>query len=265
MGSRRLVRLRVVVTGALAVAVASTLAAVGIAGAARRAAPRPEGSITVSAASSLTEAFDRLGQGFERTYRRTSVTFNFGASNVLETQIEQGAPVDVLAAADPAITDKLVAAGDAVDPPRFFARNRLEIAVAKGNPKRIRTLADTVKPGVQLVVCAPTVPCGKFARQAFAKAAVTVPWVPTGQDVKDTLSKVRLGAADAAVVYVSDAKAAHGQVLGVPIPAAQNVTARYPIALVTSTSNPTTAKAFIRYVMSRAGETTLARFGFAPP
>jgi molybdate transport system substrate-binding protein len=219
----------------------------------------------VSAASSLTEVFNRLGKDFERKYRGTSVTFNYGASNVLETQIEQGAPADAFASADTATADKLVAAGRVVDLPVVFARNRLEIAVAKGNPKKIRTLADTVKPGIQLVLCAAAVPCGKFARQAFAKAGVTLPEVPTGQDVKDTLSTVRLGAADAAVVYVTDVKSARGQVVGVPIPTAQNVIASYPFVLVKSASNPNTAQAFISYVTSRAGEATLATFGFVHP
>ncbi len=219
----------------------------------------------MSAASSLTEAFDRLGKDFERKYRGTTVTFNYGASNVLETQIEQGAPADVFASADTATADKLTAAGHVVDLPVVFARNRLEIAVAKGNPKKIKTLADTVKPGVQLVLCAATVPCGKFALQAFTKAGVKVPTVPTGQNVKDTLSKVRLGAADAAVVYTTDVQAARGAVVGVAIPTAQNVTALYPIALVKSSSNPTTAAAFISYVTSRAGRATLTKFGFLTP
>jgi molybdate transport system substrate-binding protein len=265
MVSQRTFRLAVAAAVTVVVAAASTVTGLGTAGAARRAAPRPPGSITVSAASSLTEAFNRLGTDFERKYRGTSVTFNYGASNVLETQIEQGAPVDVFAAADTATADKLAAARQVVGRPIVFARNRLEIAVAKGNPKRIKTLADTMKAGVQLVLCAAAVPCGKFARQAYANGGITLPEVPTGQDVKDTLSKVRLGAADAAVVYVTDVKAARGQVFGVPIAAARNVIASYPIALVKSASNPNTGQAFISYVTSKAGEATLAEFGFARP
>lgn len=265
MGSQRLNRLVGAASVTLAVVVASTFTALGTAGAARSAAPKPSGSITVSAASSLTEVFNRLGKDFERKYRGTSVTFNYGASNVLETQVEQGAPADVFASADTATGDKLAAAGDVAGRPVVFARNRLEIAVAKGNPKRIKTLADTVRSGVQLVLCAAAVPCGKFARQAFASAGITLPEVPTGQDVKDTLSKVRLGAADAAVVYVTDVKAAAGQVSGVPIPTAQNVVASYPIAVVKTSSNSNTAKAFVSYVTSSAGQRTLASFGFAKP
>ena len=87
------------------------------------------------------------------------------------------------------------------------------------NPPTGTTLADTVKKDVTLVLCAPEVPCGKFAREAYEKAGVTVPEVPTGANVKDTLTKVTLGEADAAVVYVTDVKAAKGDVTGVKIPA----------------------------------------------
>jgi molybdate transport system substrate-binding protein len=254
--------------GVLAAAVA--LATLGSPAAATRSAGRvgassPSGSITVFAASSLTEAFNQLAKDFQKRYPKTSVTFNYNGSNTLETQIEQSAPADVFASADTTTMDKLNRAGDVAGKPVVFARNILEIAVAKGNPKHIKTLADTVKPGVQLVLCAPAVPCGKFALQAYQAAHVTVPQVPTGQNVKDTLSKVSLGQADAAVVYVTDVQAAKGQVTGVPIPAAQNVVASYPIGVVKAAPNATTGRAFAAYVTSSAGRATLLKFGFLKP
>jgi molybdate transport system substrate-binding protein len=228
-------------------------------------ASKPTGSITVSAASSLTEVFNQLGRQFQKQYKGTTVTFNFGSSATLETQIQQGAPADVFASADTTNMDKLSTAGDVSGKPVVFARNLLEIAVAKGNPKKIKTLADTLKPGVQLVLCAATVPCGKFALQAYQQAGLTVPKVPTGQDVKATLSNVSLGTADAAIVYVTDVKSAKGQVAGVLIPAAQNVVATYPIAVVKSSANAATAQAFVKYIGSPAGKTTLLKFGFLKP
>jgi len=228
-------------------------------------ASKPTGSITVSAASSLTEVFNQLGRQFQKQYKGTTVTFNFGSSSTLETQIQQGAPADVFASADTTNMDKLSTAGDVSGKPVVFARNLLEIAVAKGNPKKIETLADTLKPGVQLVLCAATVPCGKFALQSYQQAGLTVPKVPTGQDVKATLSNVSLGTADAAIVYVTDVKSAKGQVAGVVIPAAQNVVATYPIAMVKSSANAATAQAFVKYVASPAGKSTLLKFGFLKP
>lgn len=229
------------------------------------ATAKPTGSITVFAASSLTEAFTQIGKDFQKKYKGTTVTFTFGSSATLETQLEQSAPGDVFASADTTNADKLKTAGDISGTPVVFARNRLEIAVEKGNPKKIKTLADTVKSGVLLTLCAPEVPCGKYALQAYQEAGVTVPQVPTGLTAKDTLSKVTLGEADAAVVYVTDVKAAAGDVGGVKIPKKDNVIAEYPIAVVKSSQNAATAKAFAKYVSSKAGLATLKKFGFLSP
>ena len=258
--------------GVAAVALLTFGAMVGVAApvgantAARRATmAKPTGSITVFAASSLTEAFTQIGKDFQKKYKGTTVTFSFGSSATLETQLEQSAPGDVFASADTANADKLKVAGDVSGTPVVFARNRLEIAVEPNNPKKIKTLADTVKSGVLLTLCAPEVPCGKYALQAYQEAGVTVPQVPTGLTAKDTLSKVALGEADAAVVYVTDVKAAAGDVTGVKIPKKDNVLAAYPIAVVKATQHAATAKAFVKYVRSKAGLVTLEKFGFLSP
>jgi molybdate transport system substrate-binding protein len=223
-----------------------------------------EGSITVLAASSLTEAFTEIDKAFERKHPDTNVTFSFNASSTLATQVEQGAPADVFASADEATMARLVD-GDLVegDPVRF-ARNRLAIAVEPGNPKKIKTLADTVESDVTLVLCAAEVPCGKLALDAYEKAGIDVPRVPTGANVKDTLAKVSLGEADAAVVYVTDVKAAKGDVGSVRIPPDENVVATYPIAPLADAPNPIAAKAFVVFVSSKAGRRILERFGFLP-
>jgi molybdate transport system substrate-binding protein len=254
--------------GAIVVAVLTLGAFVGIvtpASAHESENAAPTGSVTVFAASSLTESFTQIGKDFQKKYKGTTVTFNFGSSATLEAQLEQGAPGDVFASADTANVDKLVAAGDASGKPLVFAHNRLEIAVEPGNPKKIKTLADTVKSGVLLTLCAPEVPCGKYAAQAYQEAGVTVPQVPTGLTAKDTLSKVSLGEADAAVVYVTDVKAAKGDVDGVKIPDKQNVVAEYPLTIVKGTQNALAAKAFVAFVTSKRGQRVLARFGFLSP
>jgi len=239
----------------------------GRATATERRPPRrsPSGTIVVSAASSLTDAFSRLGHDFERRDPAVRISFNFGASSTLATQIEQGAPADVFASADERTMAGLVREGLIRGRPARFAQNRLAIAVARRNPRRVRSLADTLRPGVTLVLCAPSVPCGAFARQAYARAGLRVGAVPTGLNVRDTLSKVTLGEADAAVVYVTDVEAARGAVTGVSIPPAENVPARYPIGVVAGSSHLTAATVFAAYVRSAAGQATLRRFGFLPP
>ncbi len=139
----------------------------------------------------------------------------------------------------------------------MFAHNRLEIAVAKGNPKGIHTLADLGRSGLVVVLADPSVPAGKYAQQALAKAKVTVHAASLEQQV----SKVALGEADAGIVYVSDIVTS-GQVGGVAIPDAQNVIADYPIAVLKGTQNLTGATAFVDLVLSTEGQTILRAAGF---
>ena len=251
--------------GLALVFVAALVAGAGPSAASSTRAATPSGEITVAAASSLTEAFGQVGEDFESEYPNTTVTFNFGSSSTLEAQLAEGAPGDVFASADTATMDALDHADQVRGRPVIFARNRLEIAVEPGNPARIKTLADTVEPGVLLVLCAPEVPCGKYALEAYRRAGVEVPPVPTGLTAKDTLSKVALGEADAAVVYVTDLQAAKGDVAGVRIRARDNVVARYPIAVVEATENAAAAKAFVKYMTSTPGQSTLRKFGFLAP
>lgn len=226
---------------------------------------RPTGEITVSAASSLTEAFTTIGKQFEKKNKGTHVTFNFDASSALVLQIQGGAPVDVFASADEANMDKLVTSRQVTAKPADFAENKLEIAVKPGNPQKVRTLADLANVGI-VSLCVPEVPCGKYADAALAAAGVTIPpdKITRGTNAKVTLTAVAPGDADAAIVYVTDVKAAGSSVTGVRIPNSQNQIAIYPIAPLANAANPTTAKAFAKYVASPAGQRILRKYGFLP-
>jgi len=232
----------------------------------RPAAGEVTGGITVSAAASLTEAFDAIGKQFEHQHRGTDVAFSFGASSTLATQVEQGAPVDVFASADEADVQRIVSAGKVDGAPIVFARNDLVIVTKRGNPHHVRRLADLPALGV-VALCGAEVPCGRYAAQALRKAAVTLPAgrITRGEDVTATLGAVTQGDADAAIVYATDAASAGRAVTVVPIPPADNVIATYPIAVVKRTTDAATARAFVRFVTSRRGEAVLASFGFLPP
>jgi molybdate transport system substrate-binding protein len=241
---------------ALAVLIAATQPAA--------AGQQPSGELTVFAAASLTESFDAIAKQFEKRYPDVSVKFNFDSSSNLAAQIQQGAPADVFASADKANLQKAVDSGDITARPVVFAKNRLEIAVEKGNPQKVKGLADLDKSGLVLVLCADAVPCGKYAAEAFAKAGVTVNPASQEEDAKATLSKVSLGEADASVVYATDVQAAKGAVSGVKIPAGQNVIATYPIAVVKEADNPAAAKAWVRFIQTKGARKTLQNFGFLP-
>jgi molybdate transport system substrate-binding protein len=150
--------------------------------------------------------------------------------------------------------------------PVVFARNKLVIVTKPGNTKHVRTLSDLSTVGV-VSLCGDTVPCGKYAARILKAAGVTIPEtsVTRGQDVKATLAAVATGDAEAAIVYVTDAKSAGTTVEAVEIPDAQNAIATYPIATLAVSSNKKASDAFIGYVMSSKGQAALRSFGFLPP
>ena len=236
------------------------------AGAAKNKTTKLSGTITVSAAASLTEAFTKMGTDFQKANPGTTVSFNFAASSALVTQIQGGAPADVFASADGANMVKLVNGGQVTAEPTVFAANELVIVTKPGNPLKIKSLGDLAKVNV-LSLCADTVPCGKYAQQAFTQAGITIDptKVTKGADVKATLAAVTTGDADAAVVYASDAKAAGTTVTAVKIPAWLNIYAIYPIAPLASSQNAALADAWVQYTVSPAGQKTLQSFGFLPP
>lgn len=228
--------------------------------------PAVTGNIAVSAAASLTEAFTRIGEDFEAANPDATATFNFGSSGTLATQIQQGAPADTFASADEDNMNKLVTASLVDGSPAVFAENKLVIVTKPGNPKHVGTLSDLATVGI-VSLCGDTVPCGKYAAQILQAGGVTIPEtsVTRGQDVKATLAAVTTGDAEAAIVYVTDAKSAGRTVDAVTIPDAQNALATYPIATLTPSTNKEASKAFIDYVTSSKGQATMRSFGFLPP
>ena len=257
----------VLLTIAILTATTALLVGCGADPAGREPATTPAGvtgTITVFAASSLTEAFTTLGAQFEQNHPGARISFSFGPSSRLATQITQGAPADVFASASTTTMDSVVAA-QAAQAPVPFAQNVLEIAVPPGNPADITALADLARPGVKVALCQPDVPCGAAATAVFAAAGLTVTPVTLEADVKATVTKVELGEVDAGLVYVTDVLAAGGRVTGIEIPAAVNAATSYPIATLTATTSPALARAFVASVLSAQGATVLTAAGFGRP
>lgn len=250
----------------LAIGIAATLVVLGACSTSTTGVDVPvAGELTVFAGSSLTDAFAKVGDALKRASPEARFTFNFGSSSTLATQIINGAPADVFASADDANMQKIVDAGLSDGTVQTFAGNRLQIAVAVGNPKKIAGLADLARPDVVLVLAAPTVPAGKYALEALGKAGITAKPVSQEVDVRAVLNKVSLGEADAGIVYVTDVKSASARVAGVEIPPQHQVVAQYPVAVVKGAKNAALARRFTGYLTSPDGQAILAEFGFSKP
>lgn len=224
------------------------------------------GDLTVSAAASLKESFTRIANDFEEANPGVEITINFGSSGELATQIRSGAPVDVAAFAAESTMATLADAGLLDGESRTFATNELVIVTEPGNPRRIDGLPDLATAGT-VSLCADTVPCGGYAEEILTNAGVSIPAyrITRGQDVRSTLAAVAAGDADAGIVYVTDASAAGDAVDVVQIPTGQNALARYPIAVVEGSANPTAAAAFEDYVLGPEAQDVLTTAGFGPP
>jgi molybdate transport system substrate-binding protein len=220
------------------------------------------GTISVFAASSLTESFTSIGKDFETANPGTKVMLNFAGSSALATQINQGAPVDVFASASPTNMKTVTDAGNAEGTPVTFAKNQLVIVVPKGNPKAITALPDLTKPGVKVALCAEQVPCGAAAKKALETAGVKLTPVTLEQQVKAALAKVKLGEVDAALVYRTDAKAAATDVDGIQFPESGKAINDYPIVVLNKAPNKAGAQAFLTYVQSDKAKDVLAQAGF---
>ena len=220
----------------------------------------PSGQLTVFAASSLTATFTKLGAEFEAAHPGVRVSFSFAGSSALAQQLLAGAPADVFASASTKIMAQVAAE---TGQPSTFARNVAQIAVSP--EASVRGLADLARPGLKVALCETSVPCGAVAEQVLQKAHVTVHPVTRGIDVKGTLGYVLSGAADAAIVYVTDVRAAGGKVRGVEIPAAVNVATDYQIATLTRTGHSELAQSFEDFVLSAHGQAVLTAAGFRAP
>ncbi len=234
----------------------------------------PNQTLTVFAAASLTGAFEGIGTNFEAANPGVAVKFNFGGSQTLRTQIEQGAYADIFASAnskemDALVTDKLIGANT----PEIFLTNQLLVVLPASNPAGLKTLNDLAKPGLKLILAAKEVPAGNYALQvidkldaalgAGYKEKVLANVVSYENDVKQVVAKVQLGEADAGMVYLSDAVAAP-ELQTIQIPAENNVSARYPIAVLYQSSHTGLAQSFIAYVLSTEGQAILQKWGFLP-
>jgi molybdate transport system substrate-binding protein len=240
-------------------AVALILATLSIAGCASGTKAPASENLTIFAASSLKPPFDQMAT--ELKQQGLQITFSYAGSQTLAAQLAQGAPADVFAAADTTQMKVAQDAGVIAGTPQVFVHNRLEIAVAPGNPKGVHGLSDLSRANLVVVLADPSVPAGKYAQQALAKAHATVRPASLEPQVTGVLSKVALGEADAGIVYASDIVTNH-KVDGVVIPDEQNVIADYAIAATSNTKNRSGANRFIEFVLSPTGQSALKAAGF---
>jgi molybdate transport system substrate-binding protein len=231
-------------------------------------------TLTVFAAASLTEAFSALGARFEAEHPGTAVRFNFAGSQILVTQIEQGARADVFASADQRWMRYAADRGLLVGGAAVFARNRLVVLIPRSNPGRVQRLQDLGRPGVKVVLAGRQVPAGGYSREALRRLGeapgfpadfdvrVQANLVSEEENVRAVAAKVQLAEADAGIVYRTDVtRDVASRVLQLEIPEPYGPIAEYPVAAVVD-GQVELARTFIDLVLSPSGQAVLAERGF---
>ncbi len=229
-------------------------------------------TLTVYAAASLAGAFQEIGNDFEAANPGVNVIFSFAGSQILQTQLEQGAIADVFASADHKnmdllVTDHLIVPNSYQD----FAMNKLIVILPAANPGNVQKIEDLAKPNLKLILADSSVPAGNYARQFLTKMSsnptygsdfserVLANVVSNETDVKQVVAKVELGEADAGIAYVSDTVATPN-LMTISIPDEYNVIAKYPIAVLTNSPDSKLAEAFISYILSPAGQSIQSKW-----
>jgi len=234
-------------------------------------------TLTVFAASSLTDALKELGAQFEAQHPGARVVFNFAGSQQLRQQLEQGATADVFASANAREMDAAIQSGlVTANAPQVFVKNRLAVIVPRDNRAGVTTLSDLARPGLKIVLAAPGVPVGSYTLNALAKmslaydatfsSTVLSNVVSYEDNVKQVVAKVQLGEADAGIVYTSDVTpATANQLSTIDIPDEFNVVAAYPFAQLKAASQSALGADFVQFVLSAAGQSILKKWGFSIP
>jgi len=223
-----------------------------------------EPTLTVLAASSLTEALGRYGDSFAGAEVRSS----FAGSDQLAAQIRQGARGDLFASADTAYPAELHREGLA-GKPVVFARNRLVVVTPKRSP--VESLTELAQPGTKIVIGDPSVPVGEYTREVLGRlrkaerGAILANVRSEEPEVTAVLAKVVGGAADAGFVYATDARTVAGEVRTVQIPSDLQPDVAYAAAVVGDSGKPELARRYLQGLLHGSGAANLREAGFLPP
>ncbi len=221
--------------------------------------------LTVAAASDLTPAFEELGREFEATHK-TKVTFVFGSTGLLTRQIENGAPMDMFAAANVSFIDQLEQKGLIISGTKsVYARGRITLWTPSTSNIRLENISDLARPEVMRIAIANPdhAPFGLAAKQALESAGIwerVQPKLVYADNIRQTLQYAQTGNVEVAIVALSLSMGSNGRWTLIPEELHQPLF--QALAIMNTTKNEPAARAFAAFIASPQGQKIMQKYGF---
>lgn len=233
------------------------------------APPQPSVELTVSAAISLKDSLDEIAQMYHAEMPDALIHFNYGASGTLQRQVEQGAPVDIFVSASPSQMDALESKGLVLAGTRKdLARNSIVLIVPKGKTG-ISSFADLASADAKIIAVGEpqTVPAGKYAQEVLTHLGLydqLKPKFVLAKDVRQVLTYVATGNADAGIVYATDAKTSDKVSVIATATEDSHSPVIYPVAVLKNSQNAQAAKNFVEFMLGTKARAVFQKYGFLP-
>ncbi|MCY4105146.1 MAG: molybdate ABC transporter substrate-binding protein [Chloroflexi bacterium] len=232
-------------------------------------------TLIIFSATSLTDAQEEMASVFAAEHPDINIQLNFASSSTLATQIIEGAKADLFASANILQMERIAEAGLLHEEAETFASNRVVLIVPSTNPKNIQGLADLTAPGLRIILALPGTPIRAYTDHLLSSAAadqdgeylnsVLANVRSEEATVRLVLSKVVLGEADAAFVYLSDITAeVRDEIAIIATPVEYQSEIVYPVAILDEASPKELAASYIEFMLSPVGQSILAKWGFVP-
>lgn len=227
--------------------------------------PATSRELTVAAASDLTPAFAEIGRQFEASHK-TKVVFVFGSTGMLTRQLENGAPMDLFAAANVSYVEQLEQKGLIIPGTKaIYARGRITLWTPPDSNLRLDGIADLARPEVSRVAIANPdhAPYGLAARQALESAGVwerVQPKLVYADNIRQTMQYAETGNVEVAIVALSLSTESHGRWTLIPEELHQPID--QGLAIMKSTRNEPAARAFADFIRGPEGQAIMQKYGF---
>jgi molybdate transport system substrate-binding protein len=225
--------------------------------------------LTVSAAISLKDALDEISHLYSADHPAAKVHFNLGSSGTLQRQIEQGAPVDIFISASPKEMDSLQSQGLLLPGTRKDLEKNSVVLIVPAGSTTVSDFQDLTKAAVKTVAVGEpqTVPAGKYAQEVLTHFGIydqLKPKLVLAKDVRQVLTYIETGNADAGIVYATDARKSKKVAVVATAPEDSHSPVVYPVAVIKNSTNPAASKAFLEFLAGEKARAVFEKYGFIP-